>query len=151
MRKALGLVSSGHLCGRIAGSWRDFCAGEGRLAIELDSGFRQLTDRERGLIGKLLEPEFPGRDELREQLASVKAKQVIEDGTLSLRCPEGPPARCKHNIANEATCSDADGGLISVMLFVGNGMMEMLEIIKYDSTPIIRPPAADDLVLLPFD
>ena len=152
MRRALGFVSFGRLCGSIAESWRGFCGGAGRLAVELDSEFRPLTDRERGLIEKLLEQEFPGRDELRKQLASVMAKQIIDDGTLSLQCLEGPPAPGVYSIANEATCRDSDGGLMSVMLFVGrDGMMYLLEIIKYDTSPIIHPPTAADLVFLrPF-
>jgi hypothetical protein len=52
----------------------------------MELGFRQLTDQERGLLEKLLEVEFPGRDELRAQLSSVTAKQIEEDGTLSLKC-----------------------------------------------------------------
>ena len=153
MRRALGFVSSGRLCGRIAESWCGFYAGGEPLAVRLlDSEFRPLTDRERGLIDKLLEQEFQGRDELRKQLASVIAKQVIDDGTLSLQCLEGPPAPGKRSIANEATCTDSDGGLMAVMLFVGsNGMMYLLEIIKYDGTPIIQPPTAENLVLRLFD
>ena len=52
----------------------------------MDSTFRPLESREREVLEKLLEPEFPGRDELRHQLNSVTAKQVFEDGTLDLQC-----------------------------------------------------------------
>ena len=114
----------------------------------MDSGFRQLDARERGLLEKLLEAEFPGRDELRAQLASLTAKQIEEDGTLSLRCDSGPPSRSKSPI--EGTCKDADGKAIDILLHRNKrGFMYMLEIIKPDGSPIINPPCARDLVLLP--
>ena len=51
---------------------------------DVRNAFRPLTTYERELLEKLLEPEFPGRDELRQQLNSVTAKQLHEDGTLDL-------------------------------------------------------------------
>jgi hypothetical protein len=117
----------------------------------MDSGFRELAPRERGLLEKLLEAEFPGRDELRVQLDSLTRKQAGEDGTLILRCGSGPPAATQFRLAAEAMGKDEDGGEISVLLHVNkDGFMSMLEIIKYDGSPILRPPAAHDLVnLLP--
>jgi hypothetical protein len=115
----------------------------------MDSGFRQLTERERGLMEKLLEADFPGRDELRTQVGSVTAKQIEQDGTLSLRCDSGLPSPRKQTLVAEAWCKDADGGDMSVMLHVNkDGFMNMLEIIKYDFSSIIRPPTAHDLILL---
>jgi hypothetical protein len=115
----------------------------------MDPGFRQLDTRERGLIEKLLEAEFPGRDELRTQLFSVTAKQIEEDGTLSLRCDSGLPALGRYRLVAEGTCKDADGGDMSVMLHLNDqGFMSILEIIKYEPSPIINPPSARELVLL---
>jgi hypothetical protein len=115
----------------------------------MDSGFRQLDARERGLLEKLLEAEFPGRDELRTQLDSLTAKQIEEDGTLSLRCDSESPSPGKYAVAMEGMCKDADGGDMSVMLHLNHqGFMSMLEIIKYGPSPIISPPSARDLVLL---
>jgi len=115
----------------------------------MDSGFRQLDARERGLLEKLLEAEFLGRDELRTQLGSLTAKQIEEDGTLSLRCDSGSPSPGKYALAMEGMCKDADGGDMSVMLHLNDqGFMSMLEIIKYGPSPIINPPSARDLTLL---
>jgi hypothetical protein len=48
-----------------------------------------------------------------------------------------------------ATYADADGVDICVMLHVGkSGFMHMLEIIKYDGSPIINPPTASSLVMI---
>ena len=116
----------------------------------MEFGFRQLNGREFRLLEKLLEVEFPGRDELRAQLGSVTAKQIEQDGTLRLHCASGPPSPRKLTLAAEGTCKDADGKLISIMLHVDkHGFMNMLEIYKYDLSPIINPPSAGDLVPLP--
>ena len=108
----------------------------------MDSGFRQLDARERGLLEKLLEAEFPGRDELRTQLDSLTAKQIEEDGTLSLRCDSGSPSPGKYAVAMEGMCKDADGGDMSVMLHLNHqGFMSMLEIMKYGpSRSSVRRP-----------
>ena len=114
----------------------------------MDSVFRPLNAREREILERLLELDFQGRDELRSQLSSVTAKQVHEDGTLLLRCSSGLPAPTKYAVAMEATCADVDGMSIGVLLHVNrDGFMNMLEIIKYNSTSIIKSPTADDLVL----
>jgi Domain of unknown function (DUF6984) len=111
--------------------------------------FRRLNDREMGLLQRLLEAEFVGRDELRTQLQSVVGKQIEEDGTLSLRCASGSPSPAKQTLAVEGECKDADGMAISIMLHVDkDGFMNMLEIYRYDISQIIRPPAANELILL---
>jgi hypothetical protein len=115
----------------------------------MDSDFRPLKAPERELLEKLLDPKFPGRDELREQLGSVSAQQVYEDGTLSLRVSSGQPAAVKHRVPTEGSCSDSDGVMIHVLLHVVNGMMDELEIFKEDGTDIMRPPTAHALDLAP--
>lgn len=118
----------------------------------MESGFRELDAREKGLLEKLLEPGFPGRDELRAQLGSLTAKPADADGTLVLRCGLGPPAPIQSRLVSEAMCRDADGGQVSLLLHVDKeGLLHMLEIIKYDGSPIVRPPSARDLVVLPAE
>jgi hypothetical protein len=113
----------------------------------MDPEFRPLDNRERGLLEKLLEVDFPGRDELRVQMGSLTGKQIEKDGTLRLRCASGPPAPTKYAPAMEGVCTDADGAMIAVMLHVNkDGFMSMLEILKYDGSSIINPPSARDLV-----
>ena len=67
----------------------------------MGSGLRQLSDRERGLLEKLLSVDFPGRDELRTQMASLTAEQIEDDGTLRLRCDSGSPSPSKYLLAME--------------------------------------------------
>ena len=113
----------------------------------MDSSFRPLQTHERELLEKLLEPEFPGRDELRQQLNSVTAKQVFEDGTLALQCDSAHPAPVKWPVPTEGECPDADGLTIHVLLHVVDGFMVQLQIFKYGESEIQNPPAARDLEL----
>jgi hypothetical protein len=115
----------------------------------MDSEFRPLDIRERALLEKLLEIDFPGRDALRGQLGGIRAKQIEDDGTLRLRCTSGVPAVVKYRLVSEGTCADADCVQISVLLHVNkHGFMCMLEIIKVDGSPIITPPSADNVTVL---
>ena len=115
----------------------------------MDSEFRELTAREMGLLEKLLDAAIHGRDELRTQLKHVKAKEIIDDGTLDLQCNGGIPAPGKYALVAEGISKDADGADIAVMLHLGKGgFMSMLEIIKHDGSRIIKPPSAQELVLL---
>jgi hypothetical protein len=117
----------------------------------MESEFRKLNERERDLLEKLLDAEFPGRDEWRTQLDSMTGKQIIEDGTLILRCDAGLPLPTKYmKLGVEGMCKDADGGDMAVLLHAdANGFLRMLEILKYDGSPVINPPSARDLVVLP--
>jgi hypothetical protein len=113
----------------------------------MDSDFRTLNAVERALLEKLLDCEFPGRDELHRQLGSVVAQRVDDDGTLALRVASGPSAAVKGRVPTEGKCPDVDGMIIHVLLHVLNGMMDELEIFKEDGSGIARPPTAADLVL----
>ena len=117
--------------------------------MELSSNFRPLDPRELGLIEKLLESDFAGRDELRLQLRSTKAKELDAGGTLGLRCDSDIPAPTKYALVSEGLCPDEDGLNIGVLLHVDrNGFLSMLEIVKYGGDTILRPPTADKLVVL---
>lgn len=112
----------------------------------MESEFRVLDTRERGVIEKLLEIDFQGRDELRAQIGSVTGKEIENDGTLELRCESGPPAPTKYAVAMEGVYTDTDGGMVAIILHVDkDGFMHMLEILKYDGSPIIKPPVADSV------
>jgi hypothetical protein len=110
--------------------------------------FRELHPREKELLERLLDLEFLGRDELRLQLPFVTAREVEKDGTLVLRCSQGPPAPGNRAVPAGGVCWDADSVPISVMLHVDqDGFMRRLEITKFDSSPIIVPPTARSLVV----
>ncbi len=113
----------------------------------MDSEFRELNTREKQLVEKLLNASPQGFEELRTQLNYIKAEQIEGDGTLRLQCVGGTPSKYYTPVA-EGVCKDADGADIAVILHLGkSGFMSMLEIIKYDGSPIISPPSAENLAI----
>ena len=112
----------------------------------MDSEFRELSAREKGLVEKLVEAAGHERDQLRTQLNHLKGKQIEDDGTLLLQCLGGEPG--KYTPVAEGVYKDADGSDIAVLLHLGkDGFLSMLEIIKYVGSQIINPPSAENLVL----
>lgn len=108
--------------------------------------YRTLDEREHRLLEKLLSHEFPGRDELRDQLGSVVCRTIDEDGGLSLRCNAGTRARVSCRVPTEGKCADLDGIHIHALLHVVDGFMNELEIFKDDSSRVKQNPVAEDLV-----
>jgi len=113
----------------------------------VDLGFRHLEVSERELLVGLLAQDFPGRDALRRQLDSVLAKKIDDDGSLALQTGPADPAPVKCRVPTEGQCADVDGTVIHVLLHVVNGLMNELEIFKEDSSRVIQPPVARNLVL----
>lgn len=113
----------------------------------MDSEFRELSTREKGLVEKLLNAAPKGREELRSQLNYIKGEQIQGDGTLRLRCVGGTPSTYFTPVA-EGVCKDTDAADIAVLLHMGkDGFLSMLEIIKYDGSQIINPPSAENLAI----
>jgi hypothetical protein len=106
---------------------------------------RELTLNERQLLEKLLEPDFPGRDELRSQVANSKVRTLHEDGTLEFVEVGGPTASVVQRVPVEATYDDRDGIAILVLLHVMEGKLNELEIVKFGDSPIVWPPTPDRL------
>lgn len=113
----------------------------------MESNFRPLEASERELLQGLLVQEFPGREELRRQLNTVLAKRIDADGSIALQTGAADPAPVKSRVPTEGQCPDADGTVIHVLLHVVNGFMNELEIFKEDSSRVIQPPVAGNLVL----
>jgi len=100
-----------------------------------------------GLLTKLLDHDFPGRDALRSQLSSVTGRQTDEHGCLELRTNETIEADTEVASPTEGKCEDIDGGMIVVMLHVRNGKLRMLEMFKEDGSEIQRAPQAEALTV----
>jgi hypothetical protein len=100
------------------------------------------------LLEKLLDQEFPGRDELRVQLGAVVGRTTDEDGGLSLRCSAKSPAPVSCRVPTEVRCVDQDGVHINVALHVVEGFMNEIEIYKDDSSRVKQYPRAGDIVVI---
>jgi hypothetical protein len=99
-------------------------------------------------LARLLEPTFPGRDELREQVTHIEVMTIDEDGGLSLRCSGGPRAPVKCSVPTEGEYADSDGVPVHVLLHVVDGFVSELEVFKEECVPLVRrEPVPSELVL----
>jgi hypothetical protein len=107
---------------------------------------RPLTSRERGILDRLFECEFPGRDTLQSQLDRLFCEVIDECDGLRLRVegfedPWGmgcPIARGEY--------LDEDDVAVCIVLHVRDGQLSELEIYKEDGSKIINTPHADRFV-----
>ena len=60
--------------------------------------FRDLTTREQGIIDRLLEKAFPGRDEICEQMKKCLVRTIDEDESLEFLVKSDVKAKVKRRI-----------------------------------------------------
>jgi hypothetical protein len=106
---------------------------------------RPLSAEERALIEFLLSVEFPGRDELRDQLDRVEVIGICECGcgTVNLNVTGAPVrAATESLIPAEAMAEGLD-----VLLFARDGLLSSLEFVFYDDNGPEPFPKPSDLRL----
>jgi hypothetical protein len=113
----------------------------------MDTSYRALTSYEHALLERLLSVEFPGRDQLRNQLKVVTARSTDVGGMLSLQVDPSLAANVKGRVPTEGQCADVDGIMIHVLLHVVDGTMRELETYKDDGSAVRKPPSPDALTL----
>jgi hypothetical protein len=96
-----------------------------------------------------LEPEFPGRDELREQLGAIRVREIVcsdNCGTIEIKS-EGPLAPVVDRVPVEGFGHDTDGAPYQVLLHVVDGLLHELEFLKGDGSDFGSRPQAEGLVV----
>lgn len=109
---------------------------------------RPLTDWERRLILRLLQPSFPGRDVLIEQLKSILGRPIDENGSLELQSECSTKAPVAKRVATEGETLDRDGTTIHYLLHVVGGRMRELEVYKDDSSKVIEHPDPEEVEVI---
>lgn len=92
-----------------------------------------------------MEADFPGRDELKEQLTGAVVRPIDESGSLEIKAESGPAAEVAKRVPVEAESPDSDGIAVHFLLHVVNGRAVELDVYKDDGTPIKRAPEPNDL------
>jgi hypothetical protein len=119
--------------------------------MTVESKFRKPTDREQALLNRLLEADFPGRDELASLLRQALVKTIDEDGGLELQSQVEGRAPVVKRVPVEAEGKDEDGVVIHVLLHVVDGRPVELELFREDSESVkkLPPSSAFELIVLP--
>lgn len=113
---------------------------------------RQLTAYERSIIERLLEKEFFGRDEVREQVNDSLVERIDENGSLKFFVRTETRAPVKWRIPTEGEVEDEDGVMVHVLLHVVEGKVNELELYKdIASSKVLKPPDPANLELFSPD
>lgn len=118
------------------------------MSLKDTPAFRPLEDHERKLLERLLDHhDFPGRDEVRQQLESATARTIAEYndnyGSFELRVADSLPAAVDYLVPVEAEYFE--GGVpVWILLHVDrDGFMRELEIVRADGKPLISRPVPE--------
>ena len=115
-----------------------------------DPQFRKPSDAERALLNRLLEADFPGKEELGALLRLVLVKTIDEDGGLELQSQIGGKAHVVKRVPVEAEGKDEDGVVIHMLLHVVDGRPVELEFFRNDGGTVRKTPcpAAFEVIVL---
>jgi hypothetical protein len=109
-----------------------------------------MTARERALLEKLLEADFPGRDALVQQSKGCLVRN-FEDGdnygAIEFHIRNRIPANVVERVPVEGRAFDIDGVPIDHMLHVLDGLLTELDVVKASGTPIERFPDPQEMDL----
>jgi len=119
--------------------------------MQIQGDVREPTEAERSLFERLLEAEFPGRDELAPLLRRIRVKTIDEDGGLELESEVEGKASVNQRIPVQAEGIDQDGTTIHMLLHVVDGRPTELEFFREDAQTVKKlPPASSfELIVLP--
>lgn len=114
------------------------------------NAYRSPNAAELALLKKLLERDFPGRDNLLGQLEGLSVREIGKERSLLLRVsPPVSPVEVRDRIVAEAYYSDDDlsgeGPQVHVLLHVVSGVLAEIEIYKDDGSLIRKEPRAENL------
>jgi len=119
--------------------------------------FRAPTEIERHLLERLLEADFPGRDELAPLVRNVLVRTVTGDSGLELKSQIEGRADVNQRVPIEAEAAEGDGGegpsadIVHMLLHVRDGRPVELEFYKNNGATVkkLPPPSAFELIVLP--
>jgi hypothetical protein len=113
--------------------------------------FREPATDERALLERLLEANFPGRNELSTLLGSVLVRTIDGDGSLELESQVEGKAPVVKGVPVEAEGKDEDGATIHLLLYVEDGRPVELEFFREDGKTVktAPPPSGFELLVLP--
>jgi hypothetical protein len=113
--------------------------------------FRQPNRTEQALLERLVEADFPGREELAPMLRSLLVRPLDAEGSLEPDSQIPGTAPVVKRVPVEAEAADEDGITVHILLHVVNGRPVELELFKEDGSRVKRmpPPSNFELIVLP--
>jgi hypothetical protein len=107
---------------------------------------RPLTEEERELLRRLLELRAADQNQLIEQSRVAVARTLDEYGSFALEVPGvSKQAGVTQAPYAEAQTQDRDGVPVWITLFIRGGVLDEVEIVRADGSPLLRPVSVDNL------
>ena len=93
--------------------------------------WRPINDWERAILDRLLEPDFPGRDEIQLQLEDALVRPIDDDGCVEFQVRSDAVANNSYTLPVLAQVVNEDGTeAFEVLLFLKEGRVDQLEVIR---------------------
>lgn len=93
------------------------------------------------LMSKLTSEEFPGSEEIKQQLLTCQVRVIDSDGSLEVKPANSTgKALVSFRVPAELCSNDVDGVAVHVLLHVVDGLVSEIEIYKDAPTPICELP-----------
>ncbi len=111
--------------------------------------YKDLNKYERGLLSKLLEKPFPGRDEINKQIKYAKVRVIDEYGdnygSLEFELQTDLKSPVEQRVPVGGIAHDIDNVPIEILLHVVDGKVKELEIVKADGSAIKAFPSIEEI------
>jgi hypothetical protein len=113
--------------------------------------FRPLSDYEKAVLERLVEVDFSGREELKEQLTHAEANLITGTndnyGSINIRTSSDRRADVKDRVPVIGVTKDEGGGHVEILLHVIDGKINELEFVRMDGQQMIGLPRLDIMQL----
>jgi len=100
---------------------------------------RDLTSIEQNILERLLSKDFPGKDQLKNQINGCLASDTGDDdnyGSIYLFPDRKSVAHVERRVPVDGLVKDSDGIPINILLHVEDGFLHELEITKLNGAPL---------------
>jgi hypothetical protein len=109
--------------------------------------FRPLSDYEQAVITRLFEVEFPGREELKDQVSHAEASLIPATGdnygSINIRTSSDRRAVVENRVPVISMTKDEGGAHVEILLHVIDGKINELEFVRMDGAPMVGLPRLD--------
>jgi hypothetical protein len=113
--------------------------------------FRPLSDYEKAVLERLFEVDFPGREELKEQVSHAAASLIRGTGdnyrSINMQTSSDRIAAVKDRVPVIGMTKDEGGGHVEILLHVIEGKIHELEFVRMDGEPMVGLPRLDIMQL----
>jgi hypothetical protein len=112
-----------------------------------DQSFRKFTDYERAVLDRILELDFRGKEEIKDQFSQATASLIegTDDnyGSIKIKTLSNKKADVMKRVPVMGVTRDEGGGPVEILLHTADGIVVSLEFVRMDGAPMVGLPQLD--------